>query len=66
MIAILTAGQWALAGLIVALWIASMGAAWKVATILQSISGELLEMRKDTTANTAAIGELRRLPPRSS
>lgn len=60
MLAVLTAGQWALAGLIVALWVASMGAAWKVATILQLIAGDLREIRTDTTANTRAIEELRR------
>ena len=39
--AVLTAGQWVLAGLMLSLWLASMGAAWKVASILQKIADRL-------------------------
>ena len=56
---ILSAGQWAIVGLILTLWLASMGAAWKVATLLASIAGELRELREDTKANSDAIDDLR-------
>ena len=55
----LSAGDYAIAGLILALWIASMGAAWKVATILASIAGELKDLRTETVANRAAIDQIR-------
>jgi len=47
--AVLTAGQWVLAGLMLSLWLASMGAAWKVASILQKIADRLdhLEERQN-------------------
>ena len=47
-------GALAVIGVIIALWIASMGAAWKVATILSAISAELRELRAETAAATAA------------
>ena len=59
---ILSAGQWAIVGLILTLWLASMGAAWKVATLLASIATELSELRRQTEANAAAIDALHNRP----
>ena len=69
MIEVLTAGQWALAGLMLTLWLASMGAAWKVATILQRIADRLdaLETRdreRDSRTYPAAAVWGRRAPGR--
>ena len=39
---------------LITLWLASMGAAWKVATILSSITSELRDLRAETRAAVAA------------
>ena len=45
----------ALIGFVITLWLASLGAVWKVATLLNSITNELKELRADTEENTKAI-----------
>ena len=61
---ILSAGQWAIVGLILTLWLASMGAAWKVATLLASIAGELRELREHSEVlHLPAHSPARRLAP---
>ena len=61
-VAVTLSGSGALAviAVVVALWIASMGAAWKVATILSSIANELKDLRTETQANAANIATLQR------
>lgn len=57
MLAALTSGAVTILAVVTALWIASMGAAWKVATILSSIGGELRALRDETAAAAAAARE---------
>ena len=51
----------AVLGLIITLWLASMGAVWKVATLLSSITGELRDLRADTDRHALALADIR--PP---
>ena len=45
-------------GVVVTLWLASLGAVWKVANILSAITGELRELRNETRANGRNITTL--------
>ena len=45
-------------GVVVTLWLASLGAVWKVANILSAITGELRELRNETRANGRNIATL--------
>jgi hypothetical protein len=53
-------GTIAIIGVITALWLASMGAAYKVATILTNIAGELKYLREDHNAMRAEIVTIQR------
>lgn len=46
--------------LVLTLWVASIGAAWKVATILSKVTGELQSMREQTERNAANIAAIQR------
>jgi uncharacterized protein (DUF608 family) len=48
----------AIGSLIVVLWIASMGAAWKIATILAAVANELKDMREKTEENAQNISAI--------
>ena len=54
----LTNNELVLVGFIITLWLASLGAVWKVATILSTVSSEMQDMRKETRANSEAIIKL--------
>ena len=54
----------AMLGLIVTMWLASMGAVWKVATLLSSITGELRDLRADSERHTIALASLASLTSR--
>ena len=47
--------------LIITMWLASMGAVWKVATLLSSITGELRDLRADTDRHALLLADMR--PP---
>lgn len=47
--------------LIITMWLASMGAVWKVATLLSSITSELRDLRAETDRHAVALADMR--PP---
>ena len=51
-------GEIAIIAIVVVLWIASMGAAWKVANILSTIASQLISMQKQTDLNAANINHI--------
>ena len=44
----ISGADWGIIGLVMSLWLASIAAAWKVASLLASISSELRDLRADT------------------
>ena len=58
MAAIATPEVLALLALIMTLWLASLGAVWKVANLLSNITSELRTLRADTDSNAAALARL--------
>lgn len=44
----ISGADWGIIGLVMSLWLASIAAAWKVASLLASISSELKDLRADT------------------
>ena len=52
----------AMLGLILTMWLASMGAVWKVATLLSSITSELRDLRADSEKHTIALATLASRP----
>jgi hypothetical protein len=45
---VISGADWGIIGLVMSLWLASIAAAWKVASLLASISSELKDLRADT------------------
>jgi hypothetical protein len=45
---VISGADWGIIGLVMSLWLASIAAAWKVASLLASISSELRDLRADT------------------
>ena len=51
-------GTIAVVAVIVALWLASLGAVWKIATILNAISDELKSLKSQTETNAENLALL--------
>lgn len=52
----LTGDQLAIVGLVITLWIASLGAAWKIASLLASITSALTSIKEEAAAAKVRSG----------
>ena len=57
----LSSGTQLIIGVVVTLWLASLGAVWKVASILSSITAELRDLRAETVAAKDEAAKARRM-----